>query len=166
MNQAMAKSSRQSGVAMVEFAVTLPLLLLLLLGIGEFGRMLFQYNSLLQAGRDAGRYAASQAWDATQGRVELDSALQTEIKNVAVYGVPSSTAGFGVLVPCLSVDDVAVSAPDDEHVQVSITFDFRSILGNLGGGSCNAAAASLPNLFGDPIPLALTLTSSVVMRAL
>ncbi|WP_394559731.1 TadE/TadG family type IV pilus assembly protein [Aquipseudomonas alcaligenes] len=165
MIQSMADNSRQSGVAMIEFAVALPVLLLLLLGIGEFGRMLFQYNSLLQASRDAGRYAASQAWDATLGRVELGTTLQSEIKNVAVYGVPSSTAGFGVLVPCLSVDDVAVTAPDSEHVQVSITFDFRSILGNLGSG-CTGAAASLPNLFGDPIPLALTLTSSVVMRAL
>ncbi|MDD0843770.1 TadE/TadG family type IV pilus assembly protein [Pseudomonas sp. Gutcm_11s] len=166
MIQAMVNSSRQGGVAMVEFAVALPLLVLLLLGIGEFGRMLFQYNSLLQASRDAGRYAASQAYDATLGRLELGSTLQSEIKNVAVYGVPSSTAGFGVLVPCLTVDDVAVTAPDSEHVQVSITFAFRSILGNLGGSGCTAAAASLPNLFGDPIPLALTLTSSVVMRAL
>jgi hypothetical protein len=166
MTMSQTNGSRQGGVAMVEFAVALPLLLLLLLGIGEFGRMLFQYNSLLQASRDAGRYAASQAWDATQGRVELGSTLQTQIKNVAVYGVPSATAGFAVQVPCLSVNDVAVSAPDSEHVQVSITFAFRSILGNLGSGGCTAAAASLPNLFGDPIPLALTLTSSVVMRAL
>ena len=56
---------RQQGVAMVEFAIVLPLLLLLLLGIAELGRLLFQYNSLLQASRDAGRFVAGQAWNRT-----------------------------------------------------------------------------------------------------
>ncbi|MBP3859681.1 MAG: pilus assembly protein, partial [Pseudomonas sp.] len=41
------RSSRaQRGLAMVELALTLPLLVLLMLAFAEFGRMLFQYNSL------------------------------------------------------------------------------------------------------------------------
>ncbi len=50
--------TRQRGLAMVEFAIALPLLLLLLLAIGEMGRLLYQYNSLLQASRDASRFVA------------------------------------------------------------------------------------------------------------
>lgn len=50
--------ARQQGLAMVELAIALPLLLLLLLGIGELGRLLWQYNSLLQASRDASRFVA------------------------------------------------------------------------------------------------------------
>ena len=42
----------QRGLAMVEFAIALPLLVLMLLGIAEFGRLLYQYNTLLQAWKD------------------------------------------------------------------------------------------------------------------
>ena len=76
----------QQGVALVEFTLVLPVLLLLLLSLGELGRMLYQYNVLLQASRDADRFVASQAWNSTLGMVALSSTLQTQTKNVAVYG--------------------------------------------------------------------------------
>lgn len=147
--------SRQSGVAMVEFAIALPLLLLLLFGIAEFGRMLFQYNSLLQAGRDAGRYAASEAWNATLGKVELSGELQARVKNVAVYGVPSAQTGSAVTVPGLTTGQVQVSALGTEHVMVSISYTFQPVIG-----------AVLPSFTGDSVPLNVLLTSSVVMRAM
>lgn len=147
---------RQRGVAMVEFAIALPLLLLLLLGVAEFGRMLFHYNGLLQASRDAARYAAGEAWNATLGRVELSDDLKAATRNVAVYGVPSSNAGFAAVVPALTTSHVTVvSAPgDNRYVQVSIAYPFQPVLG------------VLPNFYGDDIPLSVTLNASVVMRAL
>ena len=69
---------RQQGLAMVEFTLVLPVLLLLMLAFGEFGRMLYQYNVLLQASRDAGRFVASNAWDSTLGAVSLGSTLLTQ----------------------------------------------------------------------------------------
>ncbi|NMY41237.1 pilus assembly protein [Pseudomonas sp. WS 5013] len=138
---------------MVEFAIALPLLVLMLLGIAEFGRLLYQYNTLLQASRDAGRYAAGEAWNATLGQVELGSTLQTRIKNVALYGAPSNTGS--PVVAGLDADDVSVVAVGTNHVRVSITYVFQPAIGN-----------ALVNPFGDDIPLNLTLTSSVVMRAL
>lgn len=144
----------QRGVAMVEFAIALPLLLLLLLAIGEFGRMLYHYNSLLQASRDAGRFVAGQAWNDTLG-VDLNSDLQSKTKNVAVYGVPVNSSGYPPVVPELSTDDVAVGMPDSEHVQVSISYTFRPVIG-----------AVLPTFFGTPIPLNIALQSTVVMRVL
>ena len=146
-------SSRQRGLAMVEFAIALPLLVLMLLGIAEFGRLLYQYNTLLQASRDAGRYAAGEAWNATLGKVELDSTLQGRIKNVALYGAPSSTGT--PVVAGLDADDVSVVAEGTDHVRVSITYVFQPAIGN-----------ALVNPFGDNIPLNVTLTSSIVMRAL
>ena len=89
------RSSRaQRGLAMVELALTLPLLVLLMLAFAEFGRMLFQYNSLQQASRDAGRYVASQAWNSTLGTLDLNAALVTKTKNVAVYGLPANPNGY------------------------------------------------------------------------
>ncbi len=45
------------GQGLVEFALILPLLLLLIVGILDFGRMLFIYANLFNAAREASRYA-------------------------------------------------------------------------------------------------------------
>ena len=47
------------GQAMVEFAIALPVLLMLLIGIMEVGRMLFMYASVVNSSRDAVRYASA-----------------------------------------------------------------------------------------------------------
>jgi hypothetical protein len=56
----MKKPIQQKGVAAVEFAILLPLLLLIVFGITEFGRALYAYNTLVKATRDAARYYAIQ----------------------------------------------------------------------------------------------------------
>ena len=47
------------GQGLVEFALILPVLLLLVLGIVEFGRMMIMFSSVSTASRDAVRYAVS-----------------------------------------------------------------------------------------------------------
>ncbi|MHC8355594.1 TadE/TadG family type IV pilus assembly protein [Pseudomonas sp. LB3P81] len=149
---------RQQGLAMVEFTLVLPVLLLLLLSLGEIGRMLYQYNVLLQASRDADRFVASQAWDSTLGAVSLSNALQTQTKNVAVYGVPANT-GTAVLSG-LTPGNVVVAAVGTDHVRVTITYTFCPVIGS---GNC---AGSIPGLFGNQIALSIPLVATTVMRAL
>ena len=145
----------QRGLAMVELALTLPLLGLLMLTFAEFGRMLFQYNSMEQASRDAGRYVASQAWNSTLGTVQLSTALIAQTRNVAVYGVPANPNGYPAAAPGLTTGNVTVSAVGTDHVRVSIAYTFVPVIGS-----------SIPALFGSSVPLGLLLTSTVVMRAL
>lgn len=45
--------------AMVEFAIVLPILLLLLYGVLEVGRLLFMYSTIVTASRQASRYGAT-----------------------------------------------------------------------------------------------------------
>src|SRR5512141_46755 len=45
--------------AMVEFAIALPVLLLLLYGILEAGRLLFLYSTVVTASRQAARYSTT-----------------------------------------------------------------------------------------------------------
>lgn len=156
--QTCTRTHSQRGIAMVEFAIALPLLLLLLLGIAEFGRMLYQYNSLLQASRDAVRFAAGEAWNATLGKVDLpssDGTLEAQTKNVAVYGVPANPNGYPAVVPGLTAANVQVSTQGTDHVRVSITYTFQPVIGN-----------ALPTFFGSPIPLNVQLVATTVMRAL
>ena len=117
--------------------------------------MLFQYNSLQQASRDAGRYVASQAWNATLGTVDLNAALVSQTKNVAVYGLPANPNGYPAAAPGLTTGNVTVSAVGTNHVRVSIAYTFVPALGS-----------AIPALYGSSVPLGLLLTSTVVMRAL
>ncbi|MEJ2352363.1 MAG: pilus assembly protein [Anaerolineales bacterium] len=56
-HQEPSKGARsKAGQGMVEFALTLPVLMLLMLGIIEFGRLLFTYSAVTTAGREAARY--------------------------------------------------------------------------------------------------------------
>ncbi|MEE4464191.1 TadE/TadG family type IV pilus assembly protein [Azotobacter chroococcum] len=145
----------QCGVAMVEFAVALPLLLLLLLAVAEFGRMLYHYNSLMQASRDASRYVAGQAWNSTLGEIELTDALITKTRNIAVYGLPVVTAMPAV--PDLTTDQVSVAVEPgtSDHIRVSISYDFQPVIGD-----------SIPAFIGESTSLQITLVATTVMRAL
>jgi len=60
----------QRGVAIVEFALILPLLLMLCLASAEIGRAVMHYNVLAQSVRQAARYLSTQTpgqgWDVAQ----------------------------------------------------------------------------------------------------
>lgn len=71
----------QRGVALVEFALILPLLLLLALLATEFGRALYQYNTLAKSVRDAARYLSVQA----------PGTRIAEARNLVVYGSVAAT---------------------------------------------------------------------------
>lgn len=83
---------RQGGVAMIELAIVLPLLLAICFGITEFGRAIYTYNTLAKSARDASRYLSTQ----TAG----NTAAWRTARNLVAYGNP---AGSGSpLVPGLS----------------------------------------------------------------
>jgi len=60
MMQAFKNSSwREKAQSMVEFALVFPVLLVLLYGIIEFGRLLFIYTSVTTSSREAARYGSA-----------------------------------------------------------------------------------------------------------
>lgn len=76
--------ANQRGVALIEFALVLPLLLILTFITTEYGRALYQYNTLAKSVRDAARYLSVQ--------VPGDTTRYATAKNLVVYGNP---AGVG-----------------------------------------------------------------------
>jgi len=52
-----ARRRRPDGQGLVEFALVLPVLLLILMGVFDFGRAVFAYNSLSNAAREGARVA-------------------------------------------------------------------------------------------------------------
>lgn len=59
INELLNKRKRFKGQGMVELALVLPLFLLLLYGIFEVGRLVFMYSAVLNASREAARYAGA-----------------------------------------------------------------------------------------------------------
>ena len=68
--------NRHKGAALVELALILPLLLLLTLITTEFGRAMFEYNSVTKSTRDAVRYLSFQT----------PNTQRTQARNLMVYG--------------------------------------------------------------------------------
>lgn len=84
--------NRQRGVAMVELAIILPLLLAICFAITEFGRAIYTYNTLAKSARDAARYLSTQAAGSTTAA--------TTARNLVLHGNPAGTGPL--LVPGLT----------------------------------------------------------------
>lgn len=74
-------NNRQNGTSLVEFALILPLMLVLTFITTEFGRAMYQYNTLTKSVRDAVRYAS----------VRTPNTQVAEVRNLVVYGNPGGT---------------------------------------------------------------------------
>ncbi len=119
---------QQRGVAAVEFAIVLPILLLLLLGTAELGRAFYQYDTLVKSIRGAARYLSTVAINGTTGLIELSDDKIQETEALIIYG--NSSAVGQPLLPGL--DDpgrttITVTQPDAVHVQVSVTYTYSGI---------------------------------------
>ncbi len=69
-NETLQDTARNKGQTLAEFAITLPILLLLLFGIVEFGRMFQSWVTLQNAARAAARYAVTGRYD--EAKYSLD----------------------------------------------------------------------------------------------
>jgi Flp pilus assembly protein TadG len=144
----------QRGIATTEFAIVLPVLLLLLFGVTELGRALVRYNALTKAVQDGARFAAAYALLGTTGNVNVDAQLTTEVRNVVVYGNSAGT-GSPVLAGLQPAQIQVVDAGGDE-VRVQADYPYTPLLGN-----------ALPNFgLGSAIDMAFVMQAAVTMRAL
>src|SRR5256885_7822484 len=80
-------AKRNRGQAMVEFAVVIPIFLLMLIALFDFGRAVFSYNTLTNAAREGARFAIVNqdkpsiiAWAKSQTAI-----AELNIPNVDVY---------------------------------------------------------------------------------
>jgi len=89
--------SRPKGQAMAEFSMALPILLLVVVGLLEAGRALFMYSSVVNASREAVRYATAYGVDIND---------VPHIQNCAEIRETARRVGF--LLP-LEDDDIVIS---------------------------------------------------------
>lgn len=78
-----------SGASATEFSLLLPLLMILLFGFFEIGRLIWSYNIVSASVRDAGRYAARQNVDCTTNAF-VDADAAGNVKRLARTGTIDS----------------------------------------------------------------------------
>jgi Flp pilus assembly protein TadG len=152
---------RQSrGLAAVELALLLPIMLFLMFGTAELGRVLYQYNTLTKSVRDAAQYLARAGMIVGTQVLSPTDAQEATAKNLVVYGSPA--AGEAPLLPGLETDDVTISyqklygSGADNAVKVTVVYEYQALVGwlpdvfTLGGTSVVGGAP--------------TLTAQIVMR--
>jgi Flp pilus assembly protein TadG len=105
------RAPAQQGVAAVELAIVLSLLVTIVFGITELGRAMYQYDALTKSARAASRYAA--VYDSSNPDVRSRAAC------VAVYGTPACSGS--PLVPNLALANVTVDDPSTAVVLMGVT---------------------------------------------
>jgi Flp pilus assembly protein TadG len=128
------KLNSQRGAAAVEFAIILPVLILLLFGAIEFGLLLYNQQVLTNASREGARAGiVSQAPRVSDG--EIGSIVETYcVGNLVTFGAPN--------VPQTLVTRNGDTFQSDLAVDVTYNYDFL-VLGNLGFGPQTLAARTV-----------------------
>lgn len=145
--------NRQQGLALLEFLLTAPVLLLVVFAVSELSWAFHQYHTMTRATQDGARHVASNAMVGSVGVIFLDNSLIREASNLVVYG---NTLGAGEpLLPGWTASDIAVSSPDPSHVRVQARYNYTPIIGQI------------PAFYGgEPFNVAFVMNGTVQMRAL
>ena len=121
--------NKQRGVALVEFALVSPLLLIMTFIVTEYSRALYQYNTLTKSVRDAARYLS----------IQSPGSGITQSKNLIVYGNPAGTGsplaiGLSISKVADPIWAVSGTSPVINTVTVRITgYTFTPLFGSAFG---------------------------------
>lgn len=123
------------GQGLVEFALILPVFLLLILGIVEFGRLMITYSSISTASRDAARYAVSVGYSPSGVPHYQDClGIRAAAQNVTLFAdativISYDTDGPGAAAPVeycqvgKTVDPIDVSLGTQLRVTITDIYD-------------------------------------------
>jgi len=125
-----------SGATIVEFAIVLPLVLLLIFGIIEFGLLIYNKQILTNACREGGRAGVQQAAPpgVTQSPNRYDvGQIQTVVQNycsanLVTFGNSVNPLKFLSPVSSAYVDYCPVFASPPAKLQVKISYDYQFLV--------------------------------------
>ncbi|CAI8698260.1 pilus assembly protein [Burkholderia pyrrocinia] len=157
------RRSRTRGVAAVEFALVLMPMIMLATGVAEFGRAIYQYETLTKATRDAARYLS--IW------LPSDSAYPVAAAQcLVVYGSTTCGSAGTELVPGLTTSMVTIcdashttgcgDASDPAQFSNLPTYDAdNNAASGTATGSINVVEVKIKGYQYQPIPAYPGLTS-------
>jgi Flp pilus assembly protein TadG len=101
------KAPRESGNALIEFALSFFLIFAVFSGIFQFAYSFYVYNALVTAVRQGARYASIKPYDSTT--TTPTAAFQTAVQNMVIYGDSNPAGGARPIVPGLQTSNVALT---------------------------------------------------------
>ncbi len=139
---------KNSGIAAVESLIVLPVIILILAAIVEFGTAFVRYNTLSKAVQNAVRYSISDVYGTLDPTAIANT---TAIKNWVVYGQKQTPGDDDTtsnrFLDSITLNDVSITE-DGDYVVVTATYTYTPMLNILD------------------IKTGLTFSSSAVMRTL
>lgn len=117
MNDRSPTRSRESGQGLAEFAMTIPILILVIVAIFDLGRGVFVYNSVTNGAREAVRLAIVNQTQA--------SVIQRGVSQVAIAetGSPNITVAYRRATPNADPELNAVCTPIQIGCLAVVTFE-------------------------------------------
>jgi Flp pilus assembly protein TadG len=138
MRRSQKESRRVRGNAIIEFALSVAILLPALVGTMQFGFSFLVYGKLEAAMREGARYAALRTYDSSTATPS--TAFTTAVQNMVVYSNPNG--GTTPLVRGLTTDQIIVTTTMYNGVPDMITVKLTSF-------QVDAAVAKV-NISGKP----------------
>lgn len=127
--------------AVVEFAIVLPILLLLVYGLIEVGRVLFIYSSVNNAVRQAARYGSTSGTDSYNvPRYQSCAGIRAEANHLDFFDVFSDSditirydhgPGTTPYDTCDGTTDTSVNPAQGDRIVVSVNANFTAIVPDL-----------------------------------
>ena len=97
---------RERGQELVEYALILPIMMLILMSILDLGRAVYYYSAINNSAREGARYGVINPDD--------PAGIEAVVRNKAVVLNPANLT-------------VVISSPDEDTVRVTLTYQFTPI---------------------------------------
>ncbi len=120
-NQRRARTTSERGAALLEVALTLPLLLLVAIGIFEFGRAYQTWQILTNAAREGARVAVLPGVN--------DAAVEARVQQYLEAGLLPGADDADVLIDRDTVVDIGDGTASASKVEVEYPFSFMVLQG-------------------------------------
>lgn len=140
------RRSGERGQGLLEFAAVVPIFLLVVMGVIDFGVGLKSWIQITNAAREAARYGAVHC-----SAGDIDG---TPVIDLVEDRAIDSATGLGLDDSNVSVSSNCAAGNSTESVNVTIEYDYK-LISPLGG---------MMSFLGGGIPSSLKLTSSADMR--
>ena len=133
------RRDRGRGQSLVEFALIFPILILILVAIFDLGRLVFAYNTITNAAREATRYGIVN---------QTEASIQAEAINQATsLGLVNANVDVEFCNADASVCNKTKPTTLDSLVQVRVTYSWTAItpiIGNIVGPKTVTADSRMP----------------------
>ncbi|MFP2769948.1 TadE/TadG family type IV pilus assembly protein [Oceanisphaera sp. KMM 10153] len=154
MMKSIRRPSSQQGIAIVEATIVLPLVLLLMLSIGEFGRMIYQYHIMTKAVRAGTHHLGPENWHNDDLERPM---MEDKIKKLIIYG--NDTSGTNAILPGFNTSNISISykkipaGSSYVYILIDANYDWQPVFGD-----------KFNTFFGNEIDLSFPLKTSITSR--